>query len=218
MPSGGLSSRASKAWAPAPGKGPTQHPLPRAPSTLPSPRTRGPLAPRQHPGAAGAPGRSPCVAGLCPLQGGRTVRVFQATPGTVGVSSTGTQWSGSSRPAGGSTATTWGRAAGGTGASLPQGTWPLPGCDRPQCARGPSAPVLWGAILCWAVPCHAVPFCAVPGRAMLCLVILPCAMPCCASPCHAVPGPAVLCLAKLCCALPCQALLCLATQCHAMPC
>lgn len=96
----------------------TQQQPPWAPSTLPTPHSQGSLAPRQHRGAAGAPRGSPCAAGPCPLQGGCTVRVFQVTPGTVGVSSTGTQTRGNSWPAGGSTATTWAQAMDATGAVL----------------------------------------------------------------------------------------------------
>lgn len=115
VPSEGLSSRASKAWVSVPGKGShsvattlgTQHPahppLPRVPGTQAAPRcSRGPQG-------------SPCAAGSCPLQPGWTVRVFQVTPGTAGVSSTGTQSRGNSWPAGGSMATTWAQAMDGTG-------------------------------------------------------------------------------------------------------
>lgn len=191
------------------------------PATLTTPRTRGPPAPRWHPGAAGAPGRSPCVVGLCPLQGGRTVRVFQVTPGTTGASSTGTQWRGSSWPAGGSTATTWGRAADGIRAPLPQGSWPLPGCNWPQCARGPGALVLCGAVLCHVVLYSAIPCHAVPGHTALCWVILLCAMPCHAAqyltmPRSAVPCPTVPCNAMLDLAAPRHAELCCATLHFAM--
>lgn len=125
MLSGGLSSRASKAWVPAPEEGCSSALTVLGASTLPAHHTQGSPAPRWHPGVAGTPGRSPCVVGLCPLWGGWTTRVFQVTPGTVGASSTGTHWRGSSWPAGGSAATTWGPAVDVTRVPPPQGSWPL---------------------------------------------------------------------------------------------
>lgn len=68
-----------------------------------------PCAPRH----CGAPTCSLCGEEFC-----WTVSVFQVMPGTGGVSSTGTQRRGSSWPNGGSSAITWGQAAGGTGVSL----------------------------------------------------------------------------------------------------
>lgn len=65
---------------------------------------RQPCAPRH----CWAPTYSLCGAEFC-----WTVSVFQVMPGTGGVSSTGTQRRGSSWPNGGSSAITWGQAAGG---------------------------------------------------------------------------------------------------------
>lgn len=106
-------------------RSPTQQPLPWAPNTLPTPHSQGSLAPGQHQGAAGALRGSPCAMGPCPL-GGWTVRVFQVTPGTVGVSSTSTQPRGNSWPAGGSMATTWTQAMDDIGAV------PCQGCAMPK--------------------------------------------------------------------------------------
>lgn len=167
---------------------------PRHPAPCPPPAPKGP----QHPGAVGAPGRSPCAAGLCPLQSGWTVRVFQVTPGTIGASSTGTQRRGSSRPAGGSTATTWGWAVGGTGHPCPRAASP---CQCVISHNVPGVPVL----------CGAEPSCALHG----------CAMPCCPWPCHAVPSPGMLfpvvpCHAALCLAMPSSAVHCHTVPCNAM--
>lgn len=168
------------------GRYPAQHP--RHPAPCPPPAPEGPW----HPGAAGALQCSPCAAELCPLM----VRVFQVTPGTGGVSSTGTQRRGISWPMGGSTATTWGQAVGSTRAPLSQAVGPC--CD----AIGPNVPTVP------VLQCSAVPSCAMP-----CYAWLYCPVPCCA-----VPGPDMLCLAKLCCALPCHVGSGYAILCYTMPC
>lgn len=104
--------------------------------------------------------------GPCPL-GGWTVRVFQVTPGTVGVSSTSTQSRGNSWPAGSSTATTWAQAMDDIGAVSCQG------CAIPRlCHLGSGCATLhydMCATLCCAWLHIAVPYPTVPhgARALL---------------------------------------------------
>lgn len=150
-------------------RGPTQQPPAWAPSTLPTPHSQGSLAPRSW-GAAGATKGSPCAVRPCPVQGGRTVRVFQVTPGTVGVFSTGTQQRGNSWPAGGSTATTWAQAMDDTEAV------PCQGCAMPRLCHIRST-----------VPHHTMPPYATPWRmchTVLCLAAHCCVISHCATRCQ----------------------------------